>query len=983
MGETMKKYTIVVITLVMLALLGACENPFVKDIVPGNTPPAGPTYTVIFDKNHNDTSGWTDADPTTKTVKPPATTVGSLPTPPTRAGYSFSGWNIAADGSSTVFDANIPVISDIRVFAKWEVAPYTIIITTRGEPVVGDSVTASRTTGKAGEIIALNFTLVSDKLHNRLVFSGTNTVIPQVDSAGPGTRSYTIAEGDAANGVITIIATFDHSDKELDTIRFTGTGNTDKTYGDDSFSRPATTDSGLGTITYSSSNPSVAAVDSSGQVTILKAGTTTITATREEDETYAKITDSYLLTVEKKPVTITGLSAQDKVYDGTATVTLNGTATIEGKVGDDVVTVTAGTAAFADKIVGNDKIVTFSGYSLDGAAKDNYTLSAQPASVTANITKLQLTVTESVTTSKPYDGNTTAAISISSTNKISTDTLTVTVTGTYASANVGTDINIIVAYTIGGTDAGNYNKPDNHSVAGTITTAAGSAVSIPRVASKTDDSITIRAVTMQSPNLGQTAEYAIGTTNSTPTSGWQDGLTFSGLTKGDVCYIFARSKADDNCATGAQQVSVAITVMDDSYRKTVIDFESDTIGKAYEFTNGDNSPTKVAVIADPDTVNHLNQKSLQITTGGNGWNQAAIIPVYLPYTLSNYESVSFRFRLLSVGSDTTPRSIQIYAAANTSAFVQYGFGNSSGNNFAANLVGGTPAVLFNDSYKNTWTEYEITCSPGSTISNLQGNIYIAIGMNCNDVRDYLLDDITFMMNDTFDPPPYITSASAVFDNNAKTDIDVTMALQGKTLTDIKKSGTALNSGSDYSISGNTVTLKISYLENLPDGSTPLTFTFSNGTTCTFTINIGLLLNYDFSTIANGPVSGIGYSSSNISATVTGGILRVTKTNTNHTTENFILSFNVGSGNLSNYSAFKINIKGVSGDYTNAKDVRAWVGSTELGSKQAFLTTSFQDVLVPITYASANTYTGEVRVGIGLNNTQAVTYEITSIELVPK
>ena len=56
-------------------------------------------------------------------------------------------------------------------------------------------------------------------------------------------------------------------------------------------------------------------------------------------------------------------------------------------------TVTAGSAAFADKNADDGKTVTFSGYSLSDTDAGNYTLSAQPASVTANITKASLTVT--------------------------------------------------------------------------------------------------------------------------------------------------------------------------------------------------------------------------------------------------------------------------------------------------------------------------------------------------------------------------------------------------------------------------------------------------------------------------------------------------------------------------------------------------------------------------------------------------------------
>jgi uncharacterized repeat protein (TIGR02543 family) len=72
-------------------------------------------FTVTFDKNGGDT----EASPTTKTVYSPATTIDSLPTAPTRAGYAFTGWNTEADGSGTPFTASTPVTADITVYAQW------------------------------------------------------------------------------------------------------------------------------------------------------------------------------------------------------------------------------------------------------------------------------------------------------------------------------------------------------------------------------------------------------------------------------------------------------------------------------------------------------------------------------------------------------------------------------------------------------------------------------------------------------------------------------------------------------------------------------------------------------------------------------------------------------------------------------------------------------------------------------------------------
>ena len=72
------------------------------------------TYTVTFNKNGGDT----EASPATKAVAS-GTSVSTLPTEPARSGYTFVGWNTAADGSGTAFTAPVIVISDITVYAQW------------------------------------------------------------------------------------------------------------------------------------------------------------------------------------------------------------------------------------------------------------------------------------------------------------------------------------------------------------------------------------------------------------------------------------------------------------------------------------------------------------------------------------------------------------------------------------------------------------------------------------------------------------------------------------------------------------------------------------------------------------------------------------------------------------------------------------------------------------------------------------------------
>jgi len=72
------------------------------------------TYTVTFNKNGGDT----EADPITKTATYGGN-VGSLPTEPTRTGYTFTGWNTGVDGGGTEFTATTAVTYDITVYAQW------------------------------------------------------------------------------------------------------------------------------------------------------------------------------------------------------------------------------------------------------------------------------------------------------------------------------------------------------------------------------------------------------------------------------------------------------------------------------------------------------------------------------------------------------------------------------------------------------------------------------------------------------------------------------------------------------------------------------------------------------------------------------------------------------------------------------------------------------------------------------------------------
>lgn len=106
------------------------------------------------------------------------------------------------------------------------------------------------------------------------------------------------------------------------------------TYGDDGFSYVAAVPYDGGEVTYSSDNTDVAAVDpNTGEVTILKAGTATITAEATSTDKYEAGKAEYTITVNKKTLTIT--AENKKVYIGADMPVL--TYKTEGLVNGDIV----------------------------------------------------------------------------------------------------------------------------------------------------------------------------------------------------------------------------------------------------------------------------------------------------------------------------------------------------------------------------------------------------------------------------------------------------------------------------------------------------------------------------------------------------------------------------------------------------------------------------------------------------------------------
>jgi hypothetical protein len=163
-------------------------------------------------------------------------------------------------------------------------------------------------------------------------------------------------------------------------------------------------------------------------------------------------------------LTVSGLTAANKVYDGGTTATLNtGGAVLVGVIGSEHVNLAAGGAAgtFADKKVGTGKTIAVSGLKITGPDVANYTLIQPTAS--ANITPKALTVASLTANNKLYDGTTTATLNSTSAalaGVLSGDLVALNTTnavGTFADKNAANGKTVTMSrLTLSGSDAGNY-----------------------------------------------------------------------------------------------------------------------------------------------------------------------------------------------------------------------------------------------------------------------------------------------------------------------------------------------------------------------------------------------------------------------------------------------------------------------------------------------------------------------------------------------
>lgn len=197
------------------------------------------------------------------------------------------------------------------------------------------------------EVIVDNYTLTYDGTEKKpavtvwavsndgstktLLTVGTDYDVTYADNINAGTASVTVkgmgdyTESGKSWKDTTVYFTIQPAEQS---VTFAGVtdGKLEKTYGDSAFTqaatvalRPDVSGQTRGTVTYTSSNPAVATVDSTGKVTIVGAGTATITASAAATQNYKGAKASYTLTVKPKDINsedVTASKIPDQPYGG-------------------------------------------------------------------------------------------------------------------------------------------------------------------------------------------------------------------------------------------------------------------------------------------------------------------------------------------------------------------------------------------------------------------------------------------------------------------------------------------------------------------------------------------------------------------------------------------------------------------------------------------------------------------------------------------
>jgi hypothetical protein len=217
--------------------------------------------------------------------------------------------------------------------------------------------------------------------------------------------------------------------------------------------------------------------------------------------------------ITAKGLTVTGLTGDDKIYDGNTDATASGAAALDGVVAPDIVTLDGTpTFSFASAAAGDEITITTAGYALGGTDASNYALT-QPT-LGADITAKDLVLVGLTAADKAFDGTTAATISGygTLTGVVGADDVILDASGTTAAfdtAAVGVGKAVTVTgLALDGDDAGNY-AIGNQATTADITQVALTIAANPEDGGTVEPALGDHAYTVDAP-VDITATVAVG-----------------------------------------------------------------------------------------------------------------------------------------------------------------------------------------------------------------------------------------------------------------------------------------------------------------------------------------------------------------------------------------------------------------------------------------------------------------------------------------
>ncbi len=490
-----------------------------------------------------------------------------------------------------------------------------------------------------------------------------------------------------------------------------------------------------------------------------------------------------------------------KEYDGTSTVqgSITPGALSGVRSGDEVVV--HAQASYNSASVGNSKNITVA-YSLSGADALNYKKPAD-TTIAGTISPKQLSISgTTVTTSKVYDGSTSATVDNHGTlgGEVGTEKVTVTAHPVYQDKHAGTGKLISVSYALSGNDSGNYIKPVNTSFAGAITR---------------------KAITANPPSIQLSKEY-----DGTETAAITAPGSLVGVLSGDSVTLLESARYADKDVGSPKSITVsyALTGSDANNYTAPQDYTFTTPGTiiARQLTATIGSYTKIYGQVNPSfTVNVAGFVNDENASTADGYSAPTVS------TTATTTSITGTYPIAITGGSAT----------------NYSFNTSDTGTLTINKATYDMSAI-------SFTDKTVTYNGTEQSLPISGTLPAGVSVSYTNNGKTNAGTYTVAAHFTGDSTNYNT----IPDKTAS--LTINKAVLTATVGDYTKTYGTTNPTFTVSVSGfvNGESASTASGYNAPIASSTATTTTSAGTTSTITISGGSAANYSFNTSDTGTLT---------------------------------------------------------------------------------------------------------------------------------